>query len=664
MSNYPTFYSKKIMGAVLAPLFFFSFFPQITVAQTAALVPAVFSVRNRADLSQVEADYQLADNLVFGNIYKSVVSAPTYQALRQDPRLGFVEEDQPVKALTVTANDPFFTLDPASEDRQWYLEKIKAPEAWDYTEGSNSTIVAIIDTGIHASHVELNDGRITGGFNVLTNLPIPADTNSDDNGHGTAVAGVIGGIANNHRGIAGINWNVHMMPIKALTADGTGDISAVSAGIVWAADHGANVINLSLGGQGFGPNQVLAEAVTHAYNKGVLIVAAAGNDLADNGLNIDTTTVYPICADQNLNMILGVAATDVNDQKASFSNYGSKCVDISAPGKRIITATYLPSDPSDTVLIYGSGTSLATPVVSAVAALVKSSNPNLSNVEIRDLLMRTADNIDALNPTQCNGGSCAGLLGRGRVNALAALTPTPIAEGSLLREVATGNIYLISGGNKRLVSDFVFTQRGFNLAQVQSDSNNQLVNFATIAPLPPLEGTLIKAQSDPTVYVINQELKRPLTYLVFVSRGYSFANVRTLPDAEVAGYATGEWYWPPDGTLVLVNGNPLVYVMDHGVRRPVTYFVFKQRGLSFTKVIAVTEDEFSHVPAAPDVYWLAPLDGTLIKSVSDPGVYVIENAAKHLLSAEAFAARGYKYSQIKSLPQAEMDVIAPGDPII
>ncbi len=663
MSKSHTFYSRKIVSALIALVLFWPFFPKAAEAQTLA-IHAVFSLAAPANLSELEFDFGLKAQPVFGNVYKSDASVQTYQALAKDPRIGFIEQDQTVQAVTTAAADPFFTLDGTQEDRQWYLPKIKIPEAWDYTQGSASTIVAIIDTGIHSSHVELNDGRVIEGFNTLTNISIASGSNSDDNGHGTAVAGVIGAIANNRRGISGINWNVKLMPIKALKADGTGDISSVAAGIVWAADHGANVINLSLGGQGFGPNQALAQAVTYAYNKGALLVAAAGNDLSDHGLNIDNTVVYPICADQNLNMILGVAATDVNDQKASFSNYGSQCVDISAPGKRIITSAFLPSDPSDTVLIYGSGTSLATPIVAAVAALVKSNNPNLSNVEIRDLLMRTADNIDSLNQSLCNGGSCTGLLGRGRINAQAALTPTPIAEGAMLREVSTGNIYLITGSNKRLVSPFVFTQRGFSLSSVMSDSNNQLINFTTITPLPPLEGTLIKAETDATVYVINQELKRPLTFLVFVSRAYSFANVKTLPDAEVAGFATGDWYWPPDGTLVLVKGNPLVYVMNQGVRRPVTFFVFKQRGLSFTKVIAVTDDEFSHVPLPPDNYWLAPLDGTLVKSDADPAVYVIENAAKHVLSAEAFAARGYKFSQIKSLPQAEMDVIASGDPIL
>jgi hypothetical protein len=179
-----------------------------------------------------------------------------------------------------------------------------------------------------------------------------------------------------------------------------------------------------------------------------------------------------------------------------------------------------------------------------------------------------------------------------------------------------------------------------------------------------VEDTLIKSVSDPTVYVIKDQVKRPLTYLVFLSRNYSFANVVTMPDADVAAIATGQWYWPPDGTLVLIKGDPTVYVMDKQVARPTTYFVFTQRKLSFAKVISVTPDEFTHLPRPEDNYWLAPLDGTLLKTASNPTVYVMENGQKRPLSGSAFAARHYKFTSIKVLPQAEVDVIAPGDPII
>jgi hypothetical protein len=569
-----------------------------------------------------------------------------------------VETERQVLAININATDPFYTTNASDIDKQWYLSKIKISQAWEHSTGSSNVVVAIIDTGIHASHIELNDGRVIAGYNSITKTPIPANSNSDDNGHGTAVAGVIGAIPNNAKGIVGINWKVSLMPIKALSADGTGGLSAVTDGIIWATDHGANIINLSLGGIGFDADLGLSSAITYAYERGVLIVAAAGNDLADEGINLDKSPVYPICGDNGKNMVLGVAATNVNDLKANFSNFGHNCVDITAPGERILTTAFLPTDPANNVLIYGSGTSLATPVVSGVAALLKASNPNLSNVEIRTTLMKTADNIDALNTTRCLHGSCNGFLGSGRINALTSMAPQPIGNNTLVRETGTGHIYLVVNNIKRFVSSFVFSSWKFDLSTVVSEANNQLKNFATGAPLLPVDGTLVKSANNAQVYIINQELKRPLTLFVFNSRGLRFADIKILPESELSTYSTGNWYWPPDRTLVLVDGSPLVYVMDNEVRRPTTYFVFTQRRLSFSKVVRITLDEFSHIPVPNDQYWLPPLDGTLIKSDSHPAIYLIENGTRKLLSYETFIARNYKFSNVKSLPQSEVEIIA------
>ncbi len=568
-----------------------------------------------------------------------------------------------VVSSVVTTNDPFFTNDPTAADYQWYLPKIGVPQAWNYTKGSSTVVVAIIDTGILASHLDLSDGRVGAGYDFVNNKPIPANTDSDDNGHGTAVAGVIGAIPNNGKGITGIDWNINLMPIKALDSSGTGQLSAISNGIKWATDHGANIINLSLGANGFPEDPDLASAISYAFNKGAVIVAAAGNDTAAQGINLDQNPGYPVCADNGQNMVIGVAASDINDRKADFSNFGINCVDITAPGKRIITTGYLPSSPSNNILIYGSGTSLATPVVSGVAALIKSEHPDYTNIQIRDTLLKTTDNIDSLNTNNCLNSSCTGFLGKGRINALRALAPQPVLDQSLVRELSTGNIYYVSGGVKQYVSQFVYNQK-FPTQNVMAETNNQLSTYTLGSPILPKTGTLIRSASDPTVYYVDQNVIRPLTYLLFQSRNFSFAQVQILPDADVALYPKGDWYWPPEGTMVVVFGNPTVYVMHNDVARPVTYFVFTQRKLSFARVLNVTADDFSHVPKAPDNFWLAPLDGTLVKSVLDPTVYVVSGEAKHALSAKAFLARGYKFTDIKTFPQAWVDVIAPGDPIL
>lgn len=634
----------------------------------------LFALNDDSQLPKIVEQYGLSHvKNIFGNpnqglpmTYSGSVSVNTYPSLVRESKLLYAEQNHKLQSsqLTVsqivTPNDPFFTLDDKNEDRQWYLSKIKLPDAWAYGKGSADVRVAIVDTGIHASHLDLNDGRIVEGYDTTTSKAIPAYSNSDDNGHGTAVAGVIGAIPNNAKGIAGINWNISIVPVKALLADGTGTITSVAQAIVWAADHDVDIINLSLGGPGFGNDQTLNNSIIYAYGKGSLIVSAAGNDLADQGINLDTNPVYPICSDGGSNMVIGVAASDVNDRKASFSNFSINCVDIVAPGKKILTTAFIPSDPADNILIYGSGTSLATPVVSGVAALIKANNPTMTNTEIKNIILRTADNIDALNQNNCLGSSCNGFLGKGRINALSSLSPQPLLDGTLVRQSSTNLIYFISGGKKRLVSNFVLTQRGYSTGDVLSESGTQLSSLPTGIPLPPFEGTLIKSQTDPTVYVINQEVKRPLTFLVFQSRAYSFANVITMPDPDVISVPTGEWYWPPDGTMVLVKGNPTVFVMFEGVARPTTYFVFQQRRLSFAKVVAVSKDEFSHIPRPKDAFWLPPMEGTLIKPDSDPTVFVIEQGLRHPVSYEAFVARKYKFSDIKTLPVAEVLVIQLG----
>lgn len=611
----------------------------------------------------------MAGNPDFDGIYSGKIYADTFDALKKDDRVEYAEVDGAVKASSITvqaittADDPFFTTDSNQEDKQWYLPKIKLPEAWSFGQGSGNVTVAIVDTGIHGQHIELNDGRVVAGYDVLSGRAIPANAGSDDNGHGTAVAGIIGAIPNNGKGISGINWHINLMPVKALEADGTGAVSSVAAGILWAADHGASIINLSLGGQSFGNDLTLNNAIIYAQNKGAIVVAAGGNDSAENGLNLDTDPVYPVCADGGVNAVIGVAATDYQDRKAAFSNFGINCIDITAPGKRILTTAYLPSDPSNNVLIYGSGTSLAAPMVSGIAALLKSNNPNLTNYQIKDIILKTADNIDAFNQNNCLGTSCNGFLGRGRINALSALSPQPLLDGSLVREAGTDKIYLISGGVKRYVSNFVFNQRGYLASSVTGETGGQLENYRIGSALPPVNGTLIKGQLDPIVYYIDNNVKRPLTYYIFVSRGFKFSDVKVMPEPDINAIELGEWYWPPDGTMVLIKDNPTVYVMDESMRRPVTYFVFNQRKLSFSRVIRVTADEFNHLPVPPDRYWLPPIEGTLVRSASNPTVYLIQNRMKNPLSYEAFMVRKFRFSSVTTLPDAEMEVIQTGPEI-
>jgi len=258
-------------------------------------------------------------------------------------------------------NDPYYS-------GQWGLAKINAPDGWDVTHGSSSVIIAIVDSGIDGTHTDLVS-KVLAGYNYVDNTPLPVGTNPDDCGHGTHVAGIASAITNNGIGVAGMAWEAGLMPVKV---DGLcqGSYENVASGISYAADQGAKVINLSLGG--LSDSYTLKEAVDYAYGKGCLIVAAAGND---GTMSLRYPARYA--------NVMGVGSTDANDAISSFSNYGDG-LSVMAPGKNIYST--LPGRVYD----YLTGTSMSTPFVSGLAALVWAELPNLSCDQVRSLIERNA----------------------------------------------------------------------------------------------------------------------------------------------------------------------------------------------------------------------------------------------------------------------------------
>ncbi|HEX3095541.1 MAG TPA: S8 family serine peptidase, partial [Patescibacteria group bacterium] len=371
-------------------------------------------------------------------------------------------------------------------------------------------------------------------------------------------------------------------------------------GIIWAADHDADVINLSLGGIGFAHDTVLADAISYAFNKGVVIVAAAGNDVAVTGGNLDKDPVFPICDDNGENMIIGVTATDVNDLKPSFANFGKACVDVSAPGKRILsTINHDPASgtPAPDAYAYASGTSLAVPFVSAEAALLRSLFPRATNKQIRDRIISSSDNIDSLNLSQCAGSTCKGLLGGGRINAAKSLENqiVEIKDGDVVQVKGSTDYYLINGGKRQLISPFVFKQRFANVT-VKNITASDLAGFAEGSYAVPLDGTLVKSPNDPAVYYIQSGLRRPLTYQVFTMRQFKFTDVITLTNVEVGSWIEGSFLAPPDGSLVRSPSNPTVYWVVNGTLHPINYKFYIDRGLKIFPVVYAPENDISKFP--------------------------------------------------------------------
>jgi thermitase len=251
---------------------------------------------------------------------------------------------------------------------EWNLPKIGAPTAWDRVGGASGVKVAVLDTGV-ANHPDLS-GRVTLAQD-FTGSPYGSN---DRYGHGTHVAGTIAANANNGIGIVGVAWNASILNGKVLGDAGSGSLSSVANGIVWAADNGANVISMSLGANLDCPG-VLQDAIDYAWDRGAVIVAAAGN----SGMNDAHTPA-------NCDHAIPVGAVNSDDVKASFSNYGLS-VPIAAPGDAVLSTYW------DGGYVWMSGTSMATPHAAGVAALIWASSYGTGNQAVVNRLLSTADRI-------------------------------------------------------------------------------------------------------------------------------------------------------------------------------------------------------------------------------------------------------------------------------
>ena len=277
--------------------------------------------------------------------------------LRADPRVRYAELDSVVHALRVP-NDQLLPT-------QWSITKTHAEQAWDASTGSSQVLVAIVDTGVDFTQPDLR-GKLVAGYDYVNNDQDP----SDDNGHGTAVAGVVAANTDNGIGVAGYCWACRLMPVKVLGADGTGFASGLAQGIVWATDHGARVINASLGSPV--DDLTLTAAAQYAWLHGVLVVAAAGNESSP-------TPDYPAV----LPNVLSVSASDENDRLYGFSNSGA---DVAAPGENSTTGL-------GSGYVSFLGTSSAAPVVSGIAALAFSLVPNATPAQVEQAIESSAVSI-------------------------------------------------------------------------------------------------------------------------------------------------------------------------------------------------------------------------------------------------------------------------------
>jgi len=313
------------------------------------------------------------------------------------------------------ANDEMFTsqwsLENTGQDGGKLNADIGALRAWSKTTGSDDVVVAVLDSGVDYTHfdlmnniwirpaemmpyvdAELGEFDDLHGFNATDRWRDPMD----DNGHGTHCAGIIGAEGNNQKGIAGINWNVKIMPLKFLSSTGSGTTKDAIEAINYAIERKRAGVNVRVISASWGSTQksrALRDTIKKAGDEGILFVAAAGNNSDDS----DKRPHYP-AGYYDLPNVVSVAALDRNDRLAGFSNYGAKSVQIAAPGQAILS-TWLNGEFRE-----ASGTSMATPEVAGVAALILSTNPKMSVKELRDRLFNSVDKLASLKGKVATGG--------------------------------------------------------------------------------------------------------------------------------------------------------------------------------------------------------------------------------------------------------------------
>jgi len=430
------------------------FSAQVKQGKKPEAVPGEFIVKWKTDVPSPIINtlmHSMSATLVdsFPEIGVSLVrvppAAPNVLTL-SNPRIEYIEPNY-IYRTSIVPNDPqygeLWGMNNTGQTGGTNDADLDAPEAWDTQTGSDSTLIAVIDTGVDYNHPDLaaniwtNPGETPGdnidndnngyvddvrGWDFANNDNDPMD----DNLHGTHVAGTIGAIGNNGVGVAGVNWRVKIMPLKFLDRDGFGTLANAIAAILYGAKQKARVMNNSWGSRG--SSQALLDAINVANTAGALFVAAAGNDGTDN--DNDATPNYP--SNYGLPNVVAVAAIDHKGNLAVFdngggicgcggdnvsglpgSNFGATTVDLAAPGKDILSTA-----PNNDYMKL-SGTSMATPHVSGVAGLLFSQFPTWTHLQVKARLLSTVETSPGLQGKMVTGG---------RVNAQRALSGTMAAD--------------------------------------------------------------------------------------------------------------------------------------------------------------------------------------------------------------------------------------------
>jgi thermitase len=416
-------------------------------------------------------DKHEAGNWVVVDLGKSAAkeTARKLAELMKNPDVQYVVENKKVHAFHMP-NDP-------ETAKQWSIAKVRAADAWTNGVGSREIVVAVTDTGVDYTHSDIKDNMWTNkkeipgngvdddnngyvddiyGYDFNKNDADPKDeTGSQNPGHGTHCAGILGAVGDNGKGISGMSQKISIMASRFLGADGSGDLAGAVKSIDYATNNGANVISASWGaGVSASDAQPITDAISRANDKGVIFVAAASND----GKNNDSYEVYP--ANTPLPNVITVAASNNSDGKPSWSNFGIGKVSLAAPGDAIYST--LPGEKFGNL----SGTSMATPLVSGLVGLMLSHNPNLKPTEVKALLQASGSKVAIETACECRVDAAA-VVDRIRSEAL-----TVVPQAATVNPNAT--LQFAAWGGK---APFTFSSSAESIASI--DANGVLTAKAT-----------------------------------------------------------------------------------------------------------------------------------------------------------------------------------------
>ncbi len=549
---------------------------------------------------------------------------------------------------------------------QWELPKLDALNVWkESTGGLSSVKVAVVDTGVayedynpagsenYAKAPDFASTNFVAGYDYVNSDSHP----NDDEGHGTVVASIIAESTNNSIGSASLAYGTSIMPIKVCDSDGWCLDSEVAKGIRFARINGAKVINMSIGGDDY--SSVVQAEINSAWDSGLIIAAASGNEYSNK-------VSYPARGGH----VIGVGALTSSDTRAAYSNYGTG-LDVMAPGGNagggsgdlLYQMVNCTAGLDCTNFTYGrvAGTSIATPLAAASAALLVGKGTIWPDSAARYLMIKSLDLGSAGKDS---------VYGWGRIRPFNSMqlasSEKPHPNGTLMRAVGKTTIYVIDGGQKRKIpSPGVFLSR-FNPKLITSVSSYEVGTYPDGSNVTFNDGVLLKGSST-ALYVLADGKKRWIrSPRTFHGLGYESEDVTTVSDGTLSVYSNGPDVHSsaihPNGSLIRAAGATSIYLIDGGQKRKIPTPAVLISGFNRKYILETTGAKVASYPTGSSI---VHNDSSILRAVGGTTIYVLSDGEKRRISHPiTFSDLGYKSENITRVSAPYLDSFSNGDSVI